>query len=224
MRRWRVPAASVVAAVLLVSLYFFGSRQPKSAEIAEIEADTEQLRAQQAPLRREIKGLEEVAGREPEFKRALQLLERLLPSDLAQPSLLVHLQGAAEAAGVSLVSVTLGDPEVPKGAPESHVPGTVLVTMPVTVVVDGLYLKVTELLRRVEVLDRAVLVGTLAFTEADAGLPLLRGTWSGQAFALISAEDPLVADQIAPKAESASSAEPTSQPDAGAAKQSGGNG
>jgi hypothetical protein len=110
---------------------------------------------------------------------------------------------------VNLVSVTFGDPEVPKGVPESHVPGTVLVAMPVTVIVEGPFLRVADLLRRVEIdLDRAVLVGTLALTEAEVGFPQLRGTWSGQAYALIAADDPLLVDPNAPP--------PTTTPSGGA--------
>lgn len=193
MRRWRVPAAGAVAGLLLVAAYFVGLHQPRSAEIADVKADVEQLRAQQVPLQRDIKGLEEVAGRQAELEDALQLLEQLIPAGLAQSTLLVELQSAAAGAGVGLVSVTFGDPEVPKGAPESGVPGVVLVAMPVTVMVDGRFLAIAELLRRVEVdVDRAVLVGTVALTEAEAGFPQLRATWSGQAYALIAADDPLL--------------------------------
>ena len=185
MRRRRVPAAGVLAALLLVAVYFVGVRQPRNAEISEAVGETEQLRAQQGPLRKEIKGLGEVAAREAELTGALQVLEGFIPSGLSQPSLLVQLQAAAEGSGVDLVSVTFGDPEVPEGAPATPRPGTVLVAMPVTVMVDGSYLGITDLLRRVEVdVDRAVLVGTVALTEAEAGFPQLRGTWSGQAYAL----------------------------------------
>jgi Tfp pilus assembly protein PilO len=208
----------MAVAIVLTSVYFLRSHQPKSARIAEVKADTAQLRAQQAPLRREIKGLEEMAAREPEYKQALQLLERLIPSELAQPSLLVNLQSAADAAGVELVSVTLGKPEVPKGAPESHIPATVLVGMPLTVVVDGQYARITEVLRRVEVSDRAVLVGKLALSEADAGAPQLRGTWSGQVFALMPKEHPLVADATAAAVEQTASAQETPTPTSGGAQ------
>ncbi|HVM13066.1 MAG TPA: type 4a pilus biogenesis protein PilO, partial [Egibacteraceae bacterium] len=163
--------------------------------------------SQQAPLRREIKGLEEAKEREAELRETLRLLERLIPSDPAQPSLLVELQRAAEGAGVELVSVTFGEPEVPKGAPASYLPGTVLAAMPVTVIVDGEFLRITDFLRRVEVLDRAVLVGTLALTGADAGFPQLRGAWSGQAYALMPADDPLLVDPNAPHAPAAASAD-----------------
>lgn len=201
MRRRRVPAAGVVLALLLVAVYFVVLRQPRNAEIADVVADTEQLRAQQVPLTLEIEGLEEVASRQAELNDALQLLERLVPTGLAQPTLLVQLQAAAETAAVDLVSVTFGAPAVPEGAPQSHVPGTVLVTMPVTVVVDGAFLGITDLLRRVETdLDRAVLVETVALTEAEEGFPRLRGTWSGQAYALIGADDPLLVDPDAPPA------------------------
>jgi len=215
--------AGAVAALALVAAYFVGFRQPKSAEIADVKADAEQLRAQQMPLQRDIKGLEEVAARQTELEGALRLLERLIPTGLAQPTLLVELQAATEGSGVELVSVTFGDPEVPKGAPQSHVPGTVLAVMPVTVIVDGRFLAINDVLRRVEVdLDRAVLVGTVALTEAEAGLPQLRATWSGQAYALMAADDPLLADPQASPAPSPSAAQPQAQP-AASAGQSPGN-
>ncbi len=199
MRRWRVPAAGALAAIVLVAIYVIGLHQPRSGRIAALAAETDQLRAQQVPLQRSIDALEKVAAREAEFNTALQLLERLIPARLAQPSLLVEMQTAARAAGVVLVSVTFSDPEIPKGAPQSHVPGTVLVAMPLSVVVNGPYTGIIDMLRRIEVSkDRAVLVGAVALTEADTGFPQLTGTWSGQAFALLSADDPLLVDPNAP--------------------------
>ena len=202
MRRWRVPAAGLAAAVLIVAVYVVGFRQPRSAQIAALTEDTDRLRSEQMRLRRDIKGLENVAARESEFRTALDLLERLIPSGLAQPTLLTQLQTAAEQADVTLVSVTFGDPEVAEGAPPSHLPGTVLATMSVTVVVDGPFLGITDLLHRMEAdVDRAVLVGTVALTEAETGFPELTGTWSGHAYALLSADDPLLVDPDAPPAE-----------------------
>lgn len=208
MRRWRVPAAGALAAIVLMAIYVVGFYQPRSGRIAALAAEADQLRGQQAPLQRSIDALEKVAAREPEFKTALQLLERLIPTRLAQPSLLVEMQTAARAAGVVLVSVTFSDPEVPKDAPQSHVPGTVLVAMPLNVVVNGPYTGIIDMLRRIETgKERAVLVGAVALTEADTGFPQLTGTWSGQAFALLPANDPLLVDPSAPsRAESTAQA------------------
>lgn len=214
MRRRRVPVAGALVALLLAAAYFVGFRQPRSAKIAELAADADQLRAQQMPLRQDIKGLGEVASRESEFKRARQLLERLIPLGLEQPTLLVQLQAAAEESGVELISVTFGDPEVPQGAPPSNVPGTVLVAMPVTVIVDGPFIRITDMLRRVEVdVDRAVLVSTVALTESEPGLPQLRATWSGQAYAVMAADDPLLVDPDArPAGPTPSSTPPGANP------------
>lgn len=195
MRRWRVPAAGLLVGLLLIGGYFVGLHGPRSDEIAELVAQTDQLRAQQEPLRREIKGLEEVASREAELTTALRLLEGLIPSGLTQPALLLQLQEAAGGAGVKLASITFGDPEVPEGAPPSPVAGTVLTAMPLTVVAEGPFVNITDLLHRVEVdMDRAVLIGSLALTEAEVGFPLLTGTWSGQAYALLRPDDPLLVD------------------------------
>ena len=195
MRRWRVPAAGFLVGLLLIAGYFVGIHGPRSDEVAELVAQTDQLRAQQEPLRREIKGLEEVASRETELTTALRLLEGLIPSGLTQPALLLQLQEAANGAGVKLASITFGDPKVPEGAPASPVPGTVLTAMPLTVVVEGPFVNITDLLHRVEVdMDRAVLIGSLALTEAEVGFPLLTGTWSGQAYALLRPDDPLLGE------------------------------
>ncbi len=208
MTRWRVPAAGFLGGVLLVAAYMIGFHGPRSDEIRALVADADLLRSQQEPLRREIRSLDEVASRENELANALRLLERLIPSGLAQSALLVQLQAAADGAGVRLVSITFGDPEVPKAAPESPVPGSVLVTMPLTVVVEGPYVNITELLHRVEVdVDRAVLVGEVALAEAESRFPQLAATWSGQAYALLREDDPLLRDAEAPAAEPAPSRE-----------------
>ena len=208
MRRWRVPAAGLLAGLLLIAGYVVGLHGPRSDEIAELVAQTDQLRAQQDPLRREIKGLEQVASREAELTTALRLLEQLIPSGLTQPALLLQLQEAARGAGVKLASITFGDPKIPEGAPESLVAGTVLAAMPLTVVVEGPFVNITELLHRVEVdLDRAVLIGSLALTEAEVGFPRLTGTWSGQAYALLRRDDPLLVDSQPAAARAAPMAE-----------------
>lgn len=194
MRRWRVPAAGGLLGLLIVAVYFVALHRPRGAEIDALQTEAERFRSQQAPLQRQIAAMEEVAGRKAEFDAALHRLEQFIPPGLAQPTLLAQLQAAADAASVELVSVGFEDPAVPEGAPESPVPGTVLVAMPLTAVVEGPYAAVTEMLRRVEAdLDRAVLVGTVALTEADDGFPRLTATWSGQVYALLAADDPLVA-------------------------------
>lgn len=195
MRRWRVPLAGGAAGLLLLGAYFIGFHRPRSAEIERLNAESDQLLSERVPLQREVKGLEEVADRKAEFDTALQVLERLIPAGLAQPTLLAQLQAAADAAGVRLVSVSFAEPAAPEGAPASSVPGTVLVAMPLTAIVEGPYAAVSEMLRRVEDdVERAVLVGTVALTEAaDPGFPQLTATWSGQAYALLAPDDPLLA-------------------------------
>ena len=216
MKRWRVPAAGAVAALVIVAVYFVGFSQPRSEKAAGVVAETEQLRAQQVPLSRDIKGLEQVAARQDELNAALRQLERLIPSGLAQPGLLAQIQASAEGAGVTVGSISFGDPTVPEGAPPSPTPGTVLVAMPVTVIVQGRYLQIAELLRRVEVdFDRAVLISNVAVTESDAGFPQLTGTWSGNVYALLSTGDPLLVDPDAPVAAPAPAVEqPIEQPKA----------
>lgn len=199
MKRWRVPLAGGAAALLFSVLFFVGFHQPRSDEITKLSADAEQLRSSQALLRRETQALEEVEARAGEFQAALGRLEELIPSGLAQDAVLAQLQDAAGGAGVELASVTFEDPQVPDGAPASEVPGAVLVEMPITAAVNGPFAGVTELLHRVETRpQRAVLIGAVALTEAEAGFPAVTGTWSGRAYALLSADDPILIDPDAP--------------------------
>ena len=202
MKQWRVPIAGGLAALLLLAAYVVVFHQPRSGRIGELIADKERLRAEQAPLRRTVEALEQVAAREPEFKAAIEHLDRLIPPTLAQPELLAQVQAAAQGAGVDLLSVAFGEPNSPKDAPPTNLPGTVLVVMPVTVIMEGPFAGITDMLRRIQVTKgRAILVGTVAVTEAEDGFPDLTGTWSGQAYSLLPAADPLLVDPNAPRAQ-----------------------
>jgi Tfp pilus assembly protein PilO len=197
-RRMRIPIAGAVVAVLLIAAYAFGFHRPRSDAIAQAGADVQQLRSEQTALQNEIAVLEEVQDRQPELQAALDRLEGLIPSELAHPDVLAQLRAAAGEAGVKLTSVAIGQPEIPEGAPPG-LPGTTLVKMDVTASVDGAFAGVTELFRRVEAeLTRAVLVGTVALTEAEAGFPEITGTWSGSAYALLPVDHPLLVDPDAP--------------------------
>ena len=210
MRRWRVPVAGAAAVLVLVAIYVMAFHQPRSKQMAGLTAETNQLRSEQVPLKRGIEALETVEAREPEFRAALGLLEQLIPSGLAQPSLLVEMQTAAQAAGVELVSVTFGDPTIPKEGPKTSIAGTVLVAMPMTVVVDGPFGGIATMLRRIESdKGRAVLVGGVAVAEAEAGFPQLTGTWTGQAYALLRTDDPLLVDPDAPPAPTTATTAPS---------------
>lgn len=195
MKRWRIPSAGAAAALLLMITYGVGFHSPRSDGIADLRAQTKGLRAQQLTLQKNIEALEKVAAHEVEFNAARRLLDNLIPPGLSQPSLLAQIQRAAQAAGVQLVGVTFSGLAVPQGAPESTVAGTVLVAMPLTIVVTGPYAGITNMLRQMETAkQRAMLVREVSLTEADAGFPMLTGTWSGQAYGLIPTGDPLLLD------------------------------
>ncbi len=189
-----MPIVGVAAGLVVLAAYFLGFHGPRSAEIDTLNSESDQLLSERAPLQREVAGMQEVADRKAEFDAALQVLEQLIPSGLAQPTLLAQLQSVADATDVKLLSVTFAEPAAPEGVPPSSIPGTVLVATPLTATVEGPYAAVTEMLRRVEAdVERAVLVGTVALTEAaSAGFPQLTATWSGQAYALLAENDPLL--------------------------------
>lgn len=213
MKRWRIPLAGGAVALLLAAGYFFALHQPRADEIAQVEADTEQLRSQQADLAREIAVLEGVEASEDQFRAAAQRLGEQIPAELAQPAILTQLQAAAAAAGAELVSVTFGPPVVPEGAPESGIAGRVLVEMAIDVIADGTFFGNTDLLRRVEIeMDRAVLVGSVALAEAETGLPQLTGTWAGRVYALLPVDHPLLRDPATPLEPPAPADPPPAEP------------
>ncbi len=92
MRRWRIPAAGAAAALLLTAVYVVAFHSPRSDRIATLRAESKQLRAQQATLKKNIDALEKVAAHEPEFNAARRLLDNLIPPGLSQATLLAQIQ------------------------------------------------------------------------------------------------------------------------------------
>lgn len=194
MRRYRVPLAAAGLGVLLVLGFWLAVYQPRAARVADLEAETEQLVAQQGVVRSAIARLEAIAAEEDRVRADLETARQLIPADARQPGLLAQLQGAADAAGVELDGVTLGELTPVEGAPETGEPGTVLAEFPVTITLAGDYFELVDLLGRVErEVDRAVLVDNLHLTEAEEGFPALSGVASGRAYSLVPADDPALA-------------------------------
>lgn len=190
MRRYRVPLAAAGVGVLVLLGFWFFVYQPRADTLDTVDAEAEQLTAQQQSVRRHIARLEAIAAEEERVRADLRTARELIPEDAQQPTLLARLQDAADAADVSLDGVTLGEPTPVQGAPTPEEPGTVLAQVPVTLTLAGDYFDLVALLRRIETdVPRAVLVDNVHLTEGDGGFPALSGVASGRAYSLVPADD-----------------------------------
>lgn len=195
MRRYRVPLAAAGVGVLVLLVFWFFVYQPRADTLDTVDAEAEQLTAQQQTVRRHIARLEAIAAEEERVRADLRTARELIPEGPQQPALLARLQDAADAAGVSLDGVTLGEPAPVQGAPAPDEPGTVLAQSPVTLSLAGDYFDLVELFRRVETdVPRAVLLDNVHLTEGEGGFPALSGVASGRAYSLVSSDDPDLAE------------------------------
>lgn len=195
MRRYRVPlAAAGVGALVLLGFWLF-VYQPRADTLDTVEAEAEQLTAQQQTVRRHIARLEAIAGEEERVRADLRTARELIPEEAQQSALLAQLQDAADAAGVNLEGVTLGEPARVQGAPAPDEPGALLAELSVTLALEGDFFALVELLRQVETdVPRAVLVDNVHLTEGEGGFPVLSGVASGRAYALVRPDDPALAE------------------------------
>lgn len=202
MRRYRVPLAAAGVGVLVVLGFWFFVHQPRADRLEDVDAEAEQLTAEQQTVRRHIARLEAIAAEEERVRADLRTAREMIPEDAQQPALLSQLQDAADAADVSLDGITLGDPAPVQGAPAPNEPGTVLAELPVTLRLEGDYFALVELFRRVETdVDRAVLVDDVHLTEGEDGFPALSGVASGLAYSVVSSDALNVAEGGQPATE-----------------------
>lgn len=191
MRRYRVPLAAAGVGVLVLVGFWFFVYQPRADTLDTVDAEAEQLTAQQQTVRRHIARLEAIAAEEERVRADLRTARELVPADVQQPALLARLQEAADAADVSLDEVTLGEPQPVPGAPAPEESGRVLAQLPVTLTLEGDYFALVELFRGVETdVPRAVLLDNVHLTEGEGGFPALSGVASGRAYSLMSSDDP----------------------------------
>lgn len=172
---------SALGAVLLLVLYYFFAWAPKSAEIAEINEQTEAAITQQATLESRIRALEEVRARAPEIEAALASAESVVPRDAALPSALRQLQLAADDSGVEMISVSVGRPSA---AGIADVPD--LANMSVSVQVNGSYFQTVDFLRRLEdpgITPRGFVWSAAAFAPSE--YPSLSVSLSGNMYAVL---------------------------------------
>ena len=185
----RAPLFGLLAVVVLSVGFYFLIWSPKSDEQAALQAETAELDTQVATLENELDRLLDIQENEFEYRTQLSKLEEYIPGDPAQPVALKQFQEAADLAGVTITSMTNGEPTLVEGAPPAEDPELALAKIDVAMTVEGGYFQHVDLLRRLEVdTPRALLVRNVSLAEGEDGFPDLSATWSGEMFAVVPIE------------------------------------
>ena len=175
---------AVVAALLVVALFYLLLFQPRRDEVAELEAQVLAEEEQQQLIQAEIDRLRLVRDDAPRVEADVVTAEAVVPRDPALPSALRQLQLAAQDAGVTLQSVTTTRPAALEDA--EGPPGLSAIGVDLQLV--GNYFQVVDFLRRVE--DPSITPRGLSWNNATVArddYPELNVALTGEIYAFLEA-------------------------------------
>lgn len=170
---------SGLVALLLCAGFFLLVYQPKSDEVVELEEQAATLQAQQAQLASQISRLKQIRREAPDIEAQLAAAEAVIPRSAALPVFVRQMQQAADDSGVTLLSLSPGQP-----AAVTEAAG--LATISVSASVTGGYYQLVDFLRRLEdpsITARGFLWSSAGVAAAD--YPTLSLSLSGQMFAYL---------------------------------------
>lgn len=198
-------AGLAVGAILLG--WWFLLFAPKGEEIAEVESQIEDVQAQQISARNRINSLKDVRERAPEIEAQINAADAIIPADPALPAALRQIQMAADAAGVTVPTISISRPGDGEGANE----------MSVTLTVDGGYFQIIDFLRRIEdptITPRGILWSSVALSRS--AYPTLSASLSGTMYARNVPPAPVIVDgvQLSPAPEATPDTTTDATPDA----------
>jgi Tfp pilus assembly protein PilO len=172
----------VLAAVLVVALWWFLLYAPGSDELAQAQSEIDAAQSEQSSLQQRIAALETVRSRAPETEAAIATIRSFVPDDPALPGALRQIQAAADDAGIDLTAVATTRPEPIQDDPAAMG----LHAAAVTLTAEGSYFQLVDFLRRVEdpeITARGIVFNVL--TLATAEYPTLTASISGEMYALL---------------------------------------
>jgi Tfp pilus assembly protein PilO len=168
----------LVSALAVVAVFFVLVFSPKTKEISKVRTQLAEAQAREQELRNSLAELEQVRRSAPATTAKLETIASYLPSGPDLPGFIRLMQTASGAAGIDLQSIA---PSQPIALPGS----TGIQSISVTVVVEGSFRRVEDLLARVENLARVVEVDSVALSpivDAVTGVMTLQGTLSMKTF------------------------------------------
>jgi Tfp pilus assembly protein PilO len=177
-------ALAALGAVLLVVLFWLLLWSPRSEEIGDLQAETENLETQQQQTRTRIAAMEAVREEAPEQEALLSAAHALLPRDPGLPAFLRQVQLAADEAGLTLTSVS---PERPV-ADELEAGQSDLHRINVTMELEGRYFQIVDFLRRIEdptITPRTMIWNAISIAGEPEDHPVLQASLQGDLFAIL---------------------------------------
>lgn len=194
----------VLLSLLLGIGWYFLSFDPTAEDIADVRAQTEQVRTQTTQQLARAEELREVRQNAPESEAALAAGQLLIPEEPAIPALFRQMQRAADDSGVRLTSIT---PSAPSAVAVAD-GGTQVSAISVSMSVTGTYFQIVDLARRIEdplLIPRALLWRSVTMSPSD--FPELTISITGEVYSRGPDELPMV-EADAPPPESESDEEP----------------
>lgn len=170
---------SVLAAVLVIALWWLFLYSPGQDELAQLEDEIAAAETETASLQQRVAALEAIRARAPETEAAIAQLSSIIPDDPALSAALRQIVAAAEDAGVELDNVT-----TPRPAEVDELSGLHSVSLNLTA--TGSYFQVVDFLRRLEdpaITARGIVFNSLTVTPTE--YPLLTLALTGEMFAVL---------------------------------------
>src|SRR3954447_1791675 len=181
-RQWATLTA--VACLAILAAGWFLAVKPQRSHAASLRAQTDSVNSSNNGLRSQVNQLRLQQKGLPAQQKLLSQIATKIPDNPALPALIRQLSGAADGAGVTLVSLAPSAPAIVASAPgstpasSSGIVGTSsaaptaaaapLASIPLTVQVQGTYFNVEQFFAAVEGLNRAMLVSGFTLSPATS--------------------------------------------------------
>lgn len=157
-RRGPFIAGGVALALALLMVFFLVL--PKMGEVSDANDELAAAQAQQGTLESQLAALEQAQAAAPENKETIQDVERQIPPTADEPGMLLFVKNAALSSGVTLTTLTPGNPTLD--------PVSGLSNIPLAVSAEGSYFALTEFLYSLETLPRAAKVQNVSMAPGGS--------------------------------------------------------
>ena len=154
---------AIVAAVLVVVLFYVFAIRPRSAELADLRTQVEQENAKTAQLNLQLDHLRELQENAPQAQAELSRIQQYVPERHNVENFIFQVEAAGIESGVRFVSIA---PTLPKAPPE----GAAVAEVQIQLGARGGYFAIQDFIRRLYSLKRALRIDTmqLAATQDEA--------------------------------------------------------
>ena len=157
----RQATIAAVAAILITAVFFFILLKPKLNEISKTRSDVAAARAEQQTLNTQLAHLQDVRKNAPQTMAKLAALSQFVPSTPDLPGFIQQVQTAATASGIDLQSIAPSPPTDVSGA-------TGVQSIAVTLTIQAGFFRIEDFLARLESLQRAVEVRSIALSPIQS--------------------------------------------------------